>query len=396
MSGQLQERGGLRMWLPLAGLALAAFIFNTSEFMPVGLLTDIAVSFGLSEAACGMMISIYAWAVMVLSLPLMVLGSKLEPRRLLLAVIALFMAGQIASALAPTFPLLVAARLLVAAAHAVFWSIASPLATRIADERHASVAMGMVVTGSSVAMIFGMPLGRVIGLAVGWRMTFVCVAAVALVVLVLMTLVMPRLEQGEAFRLGELPGLLRTPALAPIYVVTILVATGYYTGYSYIEPFLQQVGGLADTLITASLTLFGCAGIVGSMLFSRCYDGHRVAFSRIMVAGVAAALLLMGVVAVAPTAAFAVCALWGLAATAFNVAFQAEIIRVTPPDASAVAMSIFSGLFNLGIGCGTAIGGAVTDTAGIAFVGYVGGLIGLVGLAVCVATMGRRRQVAVR
>ena len=140
-----------RQWLALAGLTCSAFVFNTSEFMPIGLLSSIAGGFGLTEAQAGMMTSIYAWAVMALSLPLMVLGSRLNPRLLLLAVIAVFLAGQVGSALAPSFALLVAARLLVAAAHAVFWSIATPLATRIADERHASVAMGMVVTGSDMS-----------------------------------------------------------------------------------------------------------------------------------------------------------------------------------------------------------------------------------------------------
>lgn len=374
----------LRTLLPLVGLACAAFMFNTSEFMPVGLLTDIAASFSLSEAQAGMMISVYAWAVMLLSLPLMMVGSRLEMKRLLIVVIGVFLAGQVASALAPTFVLLVCARLLVAAAHAVFWSIASPMAARVAGERHAALAMSMVVTGSSVAMIFGMPLGRVIGLAVGWRMTFACVAAVAALVLVFMLASMPHLEVGEPFTLRQLPELLRNRALVVLYVVTVCVATGYYTGYSYIEPFFQQVGGMDAATITMTLTLFGFAGIVGSMAFSRWYDGHRTAFERIMIAGVALALALMVSVRITSAAGFAVCALWGLSATAFNVAFQAEVIHLTSSDASAVAMSIFSGLFNLGIGCGSWFGGMVVDGLGIGLVGVVGALICAAGLAVYV------------
>ena len=229
------------MWLPLVGLAFAAFMFNTSEFMPVGLLTDIAGSFRLSEAQAGMMISIYAWAVMLLSLPLMMWSSRLPMRTLLLLVIGLFLAGQAAPAVAPTFPLLVAARLLVAAAHAVFWSIASPLATRVADDRHAATAMSMVVTGSSVAMIFGMPLGRVIGLAVGWRMTFACVGAVALCVLLLMAAVMPRLEKGEPFTLAQMPTLLRNRSLMAIYAVTILAAMELGRRRAATDPVVRDI-----------------------------------------------------------------------------------------------------------------------------------------------------------
>lgn len=387
MSQGCARTASVSTWLPIVGLALAAFMFNTSEFIPVGLLTDIAGTFALSEAQAGMMISVYAWGVMILSLPLMVAASRLDPRRLLLLVIAVFMAGQVASAVAPTFVTLVLARLLVAAAHAIFWSIASPLATRIADPSQASRAMGLVVTGSSIAMIAGMPLGRVIGLAVGWRATFSCVAAVACAVLVMMTIAMPRVERTEPFTVRQLPDVLRNRALMVIYAVTILVATGYYTGYSYIEPFMQRVADMPDTSITACLTVFGVAGLVGSFLFSRLYDNHRIPFVRIMVFGVAASLLLLGTAGAASWAAFAVCALWGLSATAFNVAFQAEIIHDTPAHVSAVAMSIFSGLFNLGIGCGTWLGGQVVDGLGINLIGVVGGLVALAGFVVCFVSM---------
>ena len=140
-----------RQWLALAGLTCSAFVFNTSEFMPIGLLSSIAGGFGLTEAQAGMMTSIYAWAVMALSLPLMVFASRFEYKRLLLTVIALFTAGQFACAVAPTFELLVTARLLVACAHAIFWSIASVMATRAVAPEHGSLALSMVATGTSVA-----------------------------------------------------------------------------------------------------------------------------------------------------------------------------------------------------------------------------------------------------
>ena len=168
-----------RELLPLLALTLSAFLLNTSEFVPIGLLTDIAGAFGLSESGAGTMISVYAWAVALLSLPLMLAGSRMAPRGLIVAVLSLFCAGQVASAVAPTFELLVASRLMVAASHAVFWSVATPFAVRVVAPEHASVAMSTIVTGTSVAMIFGLPLGRALGLALGWRMTFACMATFA-------------------------------------------------------------------------------------------------------------------------------------------------------------------------------------------------------------------------
>lgn len=367
----------------VGGLTCAAFIFNSSEFMPIGLLTDIASSFSISEATCGIMISAYAWAVMLLSLPLMLAACRVPPRRLILGVVALFGLGQLCSAVAPTFVLLVCARLIVACAHAVFWSVATPFAVRVAGEPHGPAAIGTVAAGSCVAMVFGMPLGRMVGLAVGWRMTFALMAALAALVMALLARAFPKLEAGEAFSLSQLPSLARNRALVGIYLLTALVATGYYTGYSYIEPFLGQVVGMGSSLVTLALMAFGAAGLLGSQLFSRLYERRRGLFLSLTVVGIPVALLLMLPLSGSAACMFVVCLLWGVSSTAFNVACQAEVIRTTSQEAGAVAMSIFSGIFNLGIGCGSFIGGHVVDALGVGLVGVAGGAIALAGLAWC-------------
>ena len=381
-------RMSTRELLPLVALTLSAFLLNTSEFVPIGLLTDIAGAFSLSESGAGAMISIYAWAVALLSLPLMLAASRVPPRALIVSVLAVFCGGQVASALAPTFELLVASRLIVAAAHAVFWSVASPFAVRVAAPERSALAMSMIVTGTSVAMIFGLPLGRALGLALGWRMTFVCVGAAAAAALAGLIAFFPRLEAGEPFTLDRLPELARNRALMGLYLATILFATGYYTGYSYIEPFLQQVAAMPDALITAALTVFGVAGLVGSGLFARFFDAHRRPFLTATMLGMAAALLLLLPLAGVPAGPFAVCVIWGVSATAYNVAAQAEVIRSTSQADTPVAMSVFSGLFNVGIGTGSIVGGLVCDAAGPAGVGLVGGAVAAAGALYCLVRLG--------
>ncbi|WP_075280533.1 MFS transporter [Thermophilibacter provencensis] len=381
-------RMSTRELLPLVALTLSAFLLNTSEFVPIGLLTDIAGAFSLSESGAGAMISIYAWAVALLSLPLMLAASRVPPRALIVSVLAVFCGGQVASALAPTFELLVASRLIVAAAHAVFWSVASPFAVRVAAPERSALAMSMIVTGTSVAMIFGLPLGRALGLALGWRMTFVCVGAAAAAALAGLIAFFPRLEAGKPFTLDRLPELARNRALMGLYLATILFATGYYTGYSYIEPFLQQVAAMPDALITAALTVFGVAGLVGSGLFARFFDAHRRPFLTATMLGMAAALLLLLPLAGVPAGPFAVCVIWGVSATAYNVAAQAEVIRSTSQATTPVAMSVFSGLFNVGIGTGSIVGGLVCDAAGPAGVGLVGGAVAAAGALYCLVRLG--------
>ena len=371
-----------RHWIALIGLAFSAFIMNTSEFMPIGLLVDIAAGFSMTEAEAGYIVSVYAWAVALLSVPLMVLASRFRLKTVLVGCIALFAAGQTASALAPSFALLIGARIMVAAAHAVFWSIATPLAVRVVGQRYSDVAVGVIVTGSSVAMVCGLPLGRAIGLVLGWRMTFFCVALTALATLAYLLVAVPRLEAGRPFSARDLPSLFATPALRDIYLVTALFATAHFTCYSYIEPFLQQVAGFSDNLITLTLVLYGAAGVVGSTLFSRAYTRLRFPLMRMAVIGVASA---MGVLLLASlnSAAVAACALWGAFYTAYNVVFQSEVLANSSEESSAVAMSAYSGIFNLGIGSGTWVGGMVVSTAGIADVGIAGAISGAGSFAVC-------------
>lgn len=152
----------VKSWFPLIGLTCAAFIFNTSEFIPIGLLSDIAKDFKITEAHAGLLISVYAWIVTLLSLPLMLLVSKIELRKLLLFTLVLFVGFQVFSSVSANYGALMASRIGVACTHSVFWSIVSPLAVRIVPDKNRPLALSMIVTGTSVAMILGLPLGRII------------------------------------------------------------------------------------------------------------------------------------------------------------------------------------------------------------------------------------------
>lgn len=372
-----------RQWLALLSLSLSAFVFTTSEFMPVGLLSSIARSFSISNTRAGIMISAYAWCVTLLSLPLMVLASRFDFKRLLLALMACFAAGQALGALAPTFPSLVLSRLLVACAHAVYWSIVAVAATRVVPPEYASQAVGMVTGGTSVANIVGMPLGRALGLALGWRMTFAAMGAAALAALTLLALTLPAMDTGKRFRVRRVPSLLRNQRLAALYLTTTLMSLAYYAGYGFIEPFLSDVAHLDGMGVTVALMTFGIAALVGVVTFSHAYDAHKVSFLRISLATQAAVLFLMWPFAriAQGRAMIGDIALWGVAEACYGTAFQALLIGLCPPDDAAVAMSVYSGLFNLGIGCGTALGGVVADGPGLALTGVVGGVIACLGLA---------------
>lgn len=370
-------------WLPLVGMTVAAFMFNTSEFMPIGLLMDIAADFHMTEPEAGRIITIYAYVVMLLSLPLMVLASRLPLRQLLLGTIALFATAHVFSAVANGFIMLLLSRIGVACAHAIFWSIAAPVAVRLVRPQFQALAMGMIVTGTAIAVIIGLPLGRIVGLYIGWRMTFLSLAILAGAVLCYMFFIFPALPQSQPFTFAQLPQLLRNKVLLGLFMLSLLIPTAYYTAYSYIEPFLAQVAAMSEGWITFTLILFGAAGLLGSMAFSRFYERWRRHFLTGATLGIALVLFLLYPAASQHYLVLLACACWGIMVTAFNVAGQAEIIRATDLSSSPIAMSIYSGIYNLGIGSGTWLGGLLCSQLSVDWIGVGGGVIALAGCAWC-------------
>ena len=374
----------MKKWFPLVGLMLAAFMFNTSEFIPIGLLSDIGEDFSLNEAQTGMMITVYAWVVALASLPLMLLFAKTESRRLMLSIVALFAVSHVFSGIASSFNMLMLSRIGVACSHAIFWSIVTPLAVRMAPEGKSSAALGLIVSGSSFAMIVGLPLGRTIGILLGWRTTFLVIAGVAVLVFALLALTLRKMPGESNFTLRKLPALLKSPGLRALYLLTLVAITGHFTGYSYIEPFLEQVAGISGGGITMVLTLFGVVGLLGSAVFSKYFDRRPSVFIVYAVAGICASLLLFRLAALGAWSSVLLCVFWGFAISFYNLSFQSEVIRLAPAGTS-VAMSIYSGIYNVGIGTGALVGGSVCDGAGLPFVGYVGGAIALAALVYCLA-----------
>lgn len=222
---------------------------------------------------------------MLLSLPLMIVVSRFEMKKLLSSVIFVFVGFQLLSAVSTSYHMLMLSRIGVACTHSIFWSIVSPLAVRTVPEKYKSTALSMIVTGTSVAMIFGLPIGRIIGLHIGWRMTFLCIGIFAFVLMIYLLLTLPKVPSRGTFSLQKLPVLFKMPAVLSIFILSFAIATSYYTGYSYIEPFLQQVAGLRDNWITATLVIFGAMGILGSLAFSKFYNKNPYKFTGVVLGG---------------------------------------------------------------------------------------------------------------
>jgi len=372
-------------------MAIAAFIFNTTEFVPVGLLSDIAASFNMKTAQVGLMLTIYAWVVALMSLPLMLLTRNVERKRLLIVIFVIFIASHILSVVAWDFWSLVASRVGIALAHAIFWSITASLAIRVAPAGKKTQALSMLATGTALAMVLGLPLGRLIGQYLGWRTTFMSIGIVALLTLICLIKLLPPLPSEHTGSLKSVPMLFRRPALVGMYLLTALIVTAHYTAYSYIEPFIQTVANMGENFTTFLLLIFGGAGILGSIAFS--VLGNR--FPSAMLSGpillVTLSMLLLFVAVMNPVAISVLCVIWGLAMMIIGLAMQVRVLALAT-DATDVSMALLSGIYNIGIGAGALIGNQVSLHLEMSNVGYAGGLIGCIAFVWCLTIFKRYPQ----
>ena len=360
-------------------MGISAFVINTTEFVPVALLTDIAQDFSITTAETGWMLTLYAWIVAALSLPLMLLTGKLERKRLLLAVFVVFIASHVLTVFAWSFEILMISRIGAASAHAIFWSITATIALRVAPKGKGALALSVIAMGTSLAMVLGVPIGRLIGQWFGWRTTFAGIGVMALIIFILQAKLLPTLPSQFDGDYKKVPELLKNPLLVGLYLFILLAFTAHYTAYSYIEPFMREVGFISESSVTLVLLVFGGAGLIGSVLFSRW--GERSSQTLLVISSLLLALSMLVLLWVVTSIWLlsAIAMIWGTVLMLLILAVQAKVIMIDK-GAQDVVMAMFSGIINLGIGAGALIGGYTVTHLTLPFIGFVGAAIAALAL----------------
>lgn len=378
-----------RQWICVITLAFAAFIFNTTEFIPVALLSDIGQSFNMPATDVGIMITIYAWVVALISLPMMLMTKNIERRFLLIALFVVFIACHMLSYFAWNFNMLIASRIGIAFSHALFWSITASLAVRIAPKGKEFQALGLLATGTALAMVLGIPFGRMIGEAYGWRNTFALIALGAALVCLTLAKMLPKLPSINSGSFKSIGILLKRPSLMLVFALTIIMISAQFTAYSYIEPFTLNIAHFSSVQTTTLLLIYGAAGFLGSYLFGKFgarYPKVAIPFCSLCLA---ISMLLLLPLAQDLISLNMLSLFWGMGIIGLSLALQAKTLNLAS-DATDVAMAIYSGLYNVGIGGGALLGGWVTTRYGLSYIGFVGGLVAVFGMVLALVLVQRK------
>ncbi|MBD5633418.1 MAG: MFS transporter [Candidatus Eremiobacteraeota bacterium] len=345
--------------LGLAVFACVSFAYLTSEMLPIGLLPRIARSFDVSLPTAGMLLSAYALVVTLGGPPLTAMLGNVPRKRLLLVLVAALAFTATMSALAQTYAFLLAARLLNALAHGVFWAIVSSSAASLVAPSQRAIAIAIVYSGSSLGIIAGVPFATFVGERYGWHAGFWCVAGVAALAFGALSAT-DDIPAGRATSFADIRTLLADVSFLRLLLSTALVVIGHFTAFSYFAPLLARDDAASVGGVPVLLLVFGIAGFGSNFVFGALANRRGVVAIVTASAVMIAALLLLALDrgAFGPIALVALVAVWGAGTGGVVVALQTRVLAAQP-DRPDVASALNSSAFNFGIGGGALVGGIV-------------------------------------
>ncbi|MEV6753120.1 MFS transporter [Streptomyces sp. NPDC051214] len=361
-------------------VAAGIFVIVTTEILPIGLLSPIGVTFGISDGTAGLMMTLPGILAAVAAPVVTVTTRRVDRRRMLCALVLVLALANFLAAIAPGYWLMMVSRVLLGLVIGAFWSIGASLASRLVPEAQVGRATAVIFAAVPLGSVLGVPAGTLLGQVVGWRTVFVVMGLLTLAVLAALVVSLPPLPPQSVTRLGVLRALLRSGRVRVAIAVTFLVVTAHFGTYTYVTPFLEDVTGASPRAITLFLLAYGVAGILGNFL-----AGAWVRRAPRGTFGVAAGLI--GVVTLllpvlgggggsGAGGALVLLVVWGVAYGAVPVCSQTWFVNAAPraPEAASV---LFTSSFQATFAFGALGGGVVVDAASVGVVMVLGGGVAL-------------------
>lgn len=355
-------------WLGLIVLSAAVFLSVTSEMMPTGLLPDMSASLGVSESQIGLLVSVFAFTVVLSSTPLAALTRRVPRHSLLVLVLIVFAVSNVITALSPNYAVIVGSRILGGASHGLFWAIVGAYAGHLVPKEQLGRAVAIALGGGTLAFVLGVPIGTALGHAVGWRVSFLIVGALTFAGAVLVWRCLPPVQSSLEAAAGSIrKGRDATAgAVALLCVTTAIVMIGHYAFYTYIAPFATDRMGVDSSAVSGLLFAYGVAGAIGLVI-----SGTPLAIRRptlalfVTLVLVAASAAAMTAFSGLPWIALPSYVLWGVAFGVLPALLQTRLLSTASPRIRDTASAVYATAFNAGIGGGALVGSLAYDAVGL-------------------------------
>lgn len=377
----------------LVALSIGGFGIGLTEFVVAGLLTELATDLGVDLTRAGYLVGVYAFAVIPGALVLTPMLVKRSPKFALAALLGFFIIGNLVSAWAPTYEVMLAGRVVAALAHGGYFGIGAALASQVAPAGKGASAVATMFAGLTIANVLGVPAGAMVGQALGWRAVFWFISAVGAVALLGLLAFVPRTEpERDQLPLRQQFAALVRPQVLLSLLTTALVFGGMFAAFTYIEPLLREVTGVTAGAVPWLLVLFGCGLFIGNIVGGRAADTDPDRAVLVLAAALPLVLFTLAAVADIPVLVAVSVFMLGFVGFATVPGLQARVMRHAA-GATALASATNIAAFNLGNALGVALAGwALAAGWGLRSPALIGGVLTLLGLLLVVAAQVARSK----
>ncbi|WP_291543607.1 MFS transporter [Clostridium sp. Maddingley MBC34-26] len=367
-------------------LALICFVISASEYVIVGVLDQVAASTNISIAEAGQLITVFAIAGAIGTPIAVMIMAKMDRRKVLMISLFLVVLGSIMILVAPNYAFLLLSRIVLAIGAGVFNVTCFTVVGKIVAPERQAGAIATITTGFNAALIIGLPIGRVITAAFGWKAIFVSTGVFSLLAIFAVLSAIPKAEGEASVPLGEQLALLKSPKTLLTLAITFFWIGGYSELYSYITPFLQGVSPMSEEMMSMALLIFGIATLIGNKLGG--FLGDKVGISKSLTSSMVVhviALVLISLFAGSTYVTIALLVIWAIAAWIPAPIQQFNIISLSP-EASGIMLSLNSSIMQLGLAAGAGIGGIAVGSSSLFSLSWTAAVLVLITAFVTIAS----------
>ncbi|MGG3963858.1 MFS transporter [Heyndrickxia faecalis] len=355
-------------------LAIVSFLVGTSQYIISGILDNISESLGITLAAAGQLITIFSLVYAIFTPVLMAITSRMDKRKLMIYSLGLFVIGNILAFVLPGYGFFIVSRIIMALGAGMVVVTALTIAEKIAPKGKKASAIATVIMGLTASLIIGVPLGRMTSEILGWKAVFGGIALLGLVAMVIISLTIPKIQAEKLTPLNQQLALLKKPKVVLGLAITFFWLGGYSIAYTYLSPYLLNISGVSDKLLSSVLLIFGIASLVGSKFGGFSTDRWGVRFTLIggMMLHITM-LVLLSIVAHSYVGVLVILILWSFAAWSTGPTQQYHLATIEP-ESSSVLLGLNQSMMQLAMAAGAGIGGIFVERISLTSIAWLGAL----------------------